>query len=189
MKKDTASLQYSIRRLNVDVKNCDQLIGLYGKGELTQLPDTALLHLSNGCGLSVDVFFNDRTASQLKGTGSMRLIRNKSIADSMLQYWNNQFRIEQVHNRFESMRIEQRKMGWKTFNWYGINYNYGKSMPEKMEIKKAISYVGNLNEFVNICSTIYNAGWSQYLPQLQNQLGLAEAMIGMIKKEYSLDNE
>jgi hypothetical protein len=186
LQKDTASLHYSIRRLTIDVKNCERLVGLYGEGKLTRLPDTTLLLLSNQCGLSVDVFFNDRTSSQLKGTGSMPLIRNKTVADSMLRYWNSQYRLEQVHNRFETMRVEQRKAGWKTFNWYAVNYNFGKAPNRRqMVVKNAIADPRNLGEFVNVCSTLYNGGDSQYLPLLKKQLTLASTMIRMIKKEYN----
>jgi len=189
LQKDTVSLHYSIRRLNLDVKNCERLIRLYGEGKLTQLPDTTLLMLSNQCGLSVDVFFNDRTSSQLKGTGSMRLIRNKMVADSMLQYWNSQYRLEQVHSRFETMRLEQRKAGWKTFNWFVVNYNLDKAPNAQIVAKNAIADPRNLGEFVNVCSTLYNSGGFQYLPLLQKQLTLARTMISMIKKEYNLENE
>jgi len=189
LKQDTAALNYSIKRLNRDVKNCDELIRLYAADKLTQQPDTIILDMSNQCGLSVDVFFNDRTASQLKGTGSMRLIRNKMVADSMLQYWNTQFRLDQVHNRFESMRVEQRKVGWKTFNWYITNYNFKIDHHEMIQIKKAIVDVRNLNEFVNVCSTLYNAGKFQYLPLLNRQLALAATMIKMVKKQYHLQDE
>ena len=35
----------------------------------------------------VEVSFNDRTASQLKNAGTMRLIRNANLSDSIQNYW------------------------------------------------------------------------------------------------------
>ena len=33
--------------------------------------------------------YTDRTSSQLKNSGAMRLIRNKKVADSIVNYWSN----------------------------------------------------------------------------------------------------
>jgi len=37
----------------------------------------------------VEVSFNDRTASQLKNAGTMRLIRNADLSDSIQNYWTS----------------------------------------------------------------------------------------------------
>jgi hypothetical protein len=189
LKKDTAALQHSIRRLNGDITNCDSIIRLYATNKLTQKPDSLVLQMSFGAGHSVDVFFNDRTSSQLKGTGSMRLIRNKAIADSMLKYWNNQFKLQQMHDRFENIRMEQHKAGWRTFNWYAFVYNFTLTTREKVPVTKAIADKSQLNEFVNICSTLYNSGTGQYLPLLNDQLNLATTIIATINKQYPPESE
>jgi hypothetical protein len=189
LKKDTAALQYSMRRLNNDVKCCDSIIRLYATNKLTQKPDLLVLRMSFAAGHSVDVFFNDRTSSQLKGTGSMRLIRNKAIADSMLKYWNNQFRLQQMHDRFENIRMEQHKAGWRTFNWYANLYNITSTDKERVPVTKAIADKSQLNEFVNICSTLYNSGKLQYLPLLKEQLNLAMTIIATINEQYPPEKE
>ena len=187
LKKDTVALHHSMTRLNSDIRNCDSIIRLYAANKFVTQPDSAILRLSEFAGLSVDVFFNDRTSSQLKGTGSMRLIRNKAIADSMLKYWNNQFKLAQSHDRFESMRLEQRKIGWKTFNWYIMNYNTVSKA--KLPMKKAIIDEHELNEFINVCGTLYNAAQTQYMPRLKEQLDLATNIIVSIDKQYPPKNE
>ena len=119
----------------------------------------------------------------------MRLIRNKTIADSMLKYWNNQFKLQQMHDRFENIRIEQHKAGWRTFNWYAFVYNFTPTIKEKVPVTKAIADKSQLNEFVNICSTLYNSGTGQYLPLLNDQLNLATTIITTINKQYPPENE
>jgi hypothetical protein len=188
LKKDTAALHYSMTRLNNDIRYCDSIIRLYATNKLTQRPDSVIVGMSYAAGHSVDVFFNDRTSSQLKGTGSMRLIRNKAIADSMLKYWNNQFRLQQMHDRFENIRIEQHKTGWKTFNWYALVYNFTKIGKEKVPATQAIIDKSQLNEFVNICSTLYNQG-ELYQRLLKDQLNLATSIIATIDKQYPPKNE
>lgn len=190
LREDTAALHHSIKRLKSDINNGEKLIFLFDGDKLMIQPDTTILKLSIGCGLSVDVVFNDRTSSQLKGTGSMRLIQNKAVADSMLQYWNNQIYLEQIHGRFEALRMEEHNMGFKTFNWYVFYYNNVKTNNKnRLSVKKAVIDKEGLNEFVNSASVLYNLANTSYLPLLSRQLKLAESMIKMIEKKQYMENE
>jgi hypothetical protein len=191
LKKDTVALHYSIRRLSRDIKAGDSIITMFAKNKMQQQDDNSILRLSISCALSVDVVFNDRTSSQLKSSGSMRLIKHKAIADSILQYWNNQIRLEQVHERFESVRMEQRKIGFKTFNWYKDYYSQVENTDSSIGNLpvKAIANGATLIEFINASSVLYNSAISQYKPILQLQLNLATKMIAMIKEEYHFENE
>jgi hypothetical protein len=191
LKKDTAALHYSIRRLARDIKAGDSIITLFAKNQLQQQDDNSILRLGIACGLSVDIVFNDRTSSQLKSSSSMRLIKNKAVADSILQYWNNQIRLDQIHERFETLRIEQRKIGFKTFSWYKDYYSNGANNDSSISnlSVKAILNPNTLTEFINASSVLYNTGLTQYKPFLQLQLDLAIKMIAMIREEYHLENE
>jgi hypothetical protein len=191
LKKDTAALHYSIRRLSRDIKAGDSIINLFAKNKLQQQDDNIILRLSISCALSVDIVFNDRTSSQLKSSGSIRLIKHKAVADSILQYWNNQIRLDQVHERFEAVRIEQRKIGFKTFNWYKDYYTQVETTDSSIFNLpvKAISNPGTLTEFINASSVLYNSGSTQYKLILQLQLDLATKMIAMIQEEYHFENE
>ncbi len=193
LKKDTTRINYSLGRLKTNLSRADSLAMLYIKGD--KEPDYEKKMARNGyfAGLSVDVVFNDRTSSQLKGTGSMRLIRNKKVADSILIYWNNQIRIAQIHERFESFRLEQRKLGWKTFNWYALNFNSGQQNSDsnllKLNLDQYLHFSNKqeLNEFMNACSSLYQIALSQYLPDLEDELRLAIHIITIIRQEYQID--
>ena len=185
LKKDTVALHYSIRRLARDIKAIDSIISLFAKNQLQKQDDNTILRLGIACGLSVDIVFNDRTSSQLKSSSSMRLIKNKAVADSILQYWNNLIRLDQIHERFETVRMEQRKIGFKTFNWYKDYYIAGNNDSSTSNLPvKAIVNPNTLTEFINASSILYNSGITQYKPFLQLQLDLATKMISMIRKEY-----
>jgi hypothetical protein len=186
LKKDTTALHYSIRRLSRDISAGDSIINLFAKNKLQEQDDNTILRLSISCALSVDIVFNDRTSSQLKSSGSIRLIRHKAIADSILQYWNNQVKLDQVHERFETIRVEQRKIGFKTFNWYKDYYTQIETTDSSLFNLhvKAILNPGTLAEFMNASSVLYNSGITQYKPILQLQLNLATKMIAMIQEEY-----
>ena len=187
LKKDTSRLNYSIRRIKGDIVNADSLVMAYVKGKKSETYGKEMALFGFSCGLSVDVVFNDQTASQLKGTGSMRLIETKKIVDSLEQYWNNQIRIAQIHDRFEITRHEQRKIGYQTFNWYPISYSYqvdSSIINLPLDGLIGISNDQMINEFVNASSNLYNGAITQYLPELLKESTLATNLILLIKKEY-----
>ena len=63
-----------------------------------------LYKLNNQVGRVVNVNFEDRTSSQLKNGGNMRLIRNKAVADSIRSYWGDIKVIENISSRLEDIR-------------------------------------------------------------------------------------
>jgi uncharacterized protein YoxC len=193
LKKDTAALHYSIKRLNGDINAEHFLVVSVAKNEFNKLPDSTILRITNSTGFSVDIVFNDRTSSQLKSSGSIRLIRQKQIADSILQYWNNQIVTLQVHERFETMRMEQRKIGYKTFTWYKEFFypraiGADSTLISAMQVKAMLNE-GNLNEFLNVCGNLFNSAEFQYLPILNRQLELATGLIQQIEKDYPLETD
>src|SRR5678809_214496 len=200
LKIDTTRLNYSISRLKGNISYTDSLVIFYVKENKEKEDEKRMTSFGLNAGHSVDIVFTDRTSSQLKGTGSMRLIRNKTVADSILQYWSNQIWIAQIHDRFETYRLEQRKIGWKTFNWYPLNLlDTGPSVLDYRTIRKmdslsdlnlgyliGINNKQTLNEFINVSVALYNTAASQYLPKLETESALAYHLILLIQKEYNL---
>ena len=192
LRKDTAALHYSLRRLRGDLQSAHRLVILVAGHGMDTLSDDQLQIQTLSAGFSVDIVFNDRTASQLKSSGSIRLIRHKSIADSILQYWNNQISISQIHERFETVRMEHHKLGYRLFSWYKYYFQYGMGtdslVVKKMPVRKKITQEQS-DEFLNICGNLYNAGFGQYLPVLERQLKLATDLIGQIQNNYKIETE
>ncbi len=186
LKKDTATLHHSIRRLQRDIDNGHELMVLFAKNELSSQIDLRILYLT--VAHSVDIIFNDRTSSQLKSSGSIRLIRHRNISDSLSQYWNNEIEIMQAHDKFENFREKQHDIGFKTFSWYwaffspqlmGADSSVIKTMPFK-----AIINPGNMNEFMSASGNLFNEATYQYEPSLEKQLALGTWLIEKIHKEY-----
>ena len=196
LKKDTIALHYSINRLQFDISRNDTLVVLFAKNKLKEQNDAFLSNLTLYSGLSVDIVFNDRAASQLKGSGAMRLIKHENVADSILQYWDNQIRLKEIHDRFENTRLEHRKTGYKIFNWYLAYYKYADVIGvhatdtsiHNLQVK-AIYNDNSIVEFINICANLLNTGSGQYMPLLKKQLQLATELIALLKKEYHFENE
>ena len=191
LKKDTAALHYSLHRLNRDFSSEDSILSLFATNNLGEENDSTLSFLSITSGLSVDIVFNDRAATQLKNSDAMRLIRHRDIAENILQYWNNEILLNQIHERFENQRLQHHQLAYRTFNWYREYYigAGGSSNAVLHSRPKAVINSGNLNEFVNIVSDLYNTGKTQYMPYLEKQLQLANKLIGLIDKEYDLPVE
>ena len=190
LKEDTSRMNYSIKRLENNIKNTDSLVTHYVQGSNDKNYERNMAWFGLFAGNSVDVVFSDRTSSQLKGTGAMRLVRKKEVADSILLHWNNQIRIEQIHDRFEINRVEQRRIGYKTFNWYPVFYSFNKETSlENLHLEKftGISNKETLNEFVNACSNLYSGAVLQYLPFLKKELLLANNLMSLIRNRYHIE--
>ena len=188
LKVDTARINYSITRLQSNTTAGDSLIYYYQMGKFDKSNSKKFAKFALGAGFSVDVVFNDRTSSQLKGTGSFRLIKKKDIADSLMVYWNNQIKLDQIHNRYEETRQKQKDVGFRTFVWYP---SYFGSVGAKLaDNDPDIDYIinrDNLAHFMNVTSSIYNTGISQYLKELKNQKQLAIHLIQNIHSSYHIE--
>src|SRR5574338_275905 len=73
-----------------------------------------LLNLQAGRVVKVD--FEDRTSSQLKNSGTMRLIRNKQVVDSIRNYWSIIKVAEDISDRLEMLRGKAGDLSVQLFN-------------------------------------------------------------------------
>lgn len=183
---DSLRLSENVRRLEIDIAQADSMVHAYIAGRQTKRFADDISRHGSGAGNSIDLVFNDRTASQLKGTGGMRLVRDTAIASALLRYWNNQERLQEIRDRFEVIRIEHRKVGWRAFNWY---------QPVFARFRPADTLVMNdrppavadpelVGEFVNTTSSLYNLATFMFLPELKEEITLGRKIRDMILKAY-----
>jgi len=182
LQSDTARLHYSISRISRDIANGDSAIRAYAEHRATGRYPSRLSVWGQSAAASVDVVFNDRTSSQLKGSGSMRLIRDQALATMMLAYWNNQIALAQIHDRFETQRMEQRTIGFRVFDWYPtyMARSFDVIDTTRREWQPALVDPSGLREFINITSSLRNVAISQYLPALRDEVKLAEQLIARL---------
>ena len=129
--------------------------------------------------------FNDRTITQLKNSGNMRIIRNQKVNDGIIRYWNEIEKINQARDRHTAYRTKGRDMETRIFNTAEIYLK--NNSPE--DINNAIRLINPdpllVKEYANV---VANAGVMlrsiQYF--MQNQLKIAKEIIFLIKKEYHL---
>jgi hypothetical protein len=137
---------------------------------------------------SINIVFTERTSSQLKNSGGMRLIRNKKVAGLITDYWNEIDQYKLTHSRLENYRIDTRKLGFRIFgdlpNIYLRQYVDPSFFIDSSRILSNSPLL--LGEYVNNLALIGDVYHRQYYPQLRKLLNLAKSLIILIKKEYGL---
>src|SRR5690242_12832299 len=99
----------------------------------------------------------------------MRLIRKKSVADSITDYWSSMDRIKEIIDRVESYRLDTRKLGSKIFG--SRPGFYIRRLMDSTFVFDSTRLLNNspllLGEYINnivFIGVIYKA---EYLPQLK----------------------
>ena len=189
LKKDTTAIVAGIARLERSIKRIDSAIWLYATQKNPTDAEIALIGRTAESGLfSTILVFTDRTSSQLKNSGGMRLIRNKMVADSLTEYWNGIDKVREIIARAESYRIDLRKIGSKIFGFQPTTYL--QRFRDSDFLIDSTRLLTNspllLGEYINdviFLNVIYGG---DYIPRLRRQLRLSENLISMIRKEYHL---
>ena len=130
----------------------------------------------------------DRTSSQLKNSGAMRLIRNKHVVDAILHYWNQIEKTNITLERYLIYRNQGRDLSLKLFTWPEV-YRRGLQMKEDSihQLKVIDADPKKWDEMINIIGAsglIISGG---HISNLKKQLQMASDLIELIKKEYHLE--
>lgn len=130
----------------------------------------------------------DRTATQLKNSGSMRLIRNKHVSDAILRYWKSIDASGVSLNRYMIYREAGRVISFKL--WVSqLVYSRGMSVPS--DSIKTLRVIDSDNkkwdEMANLMATGAMITRGVHTKNLTDQLNQANQLIALIKKEYHLN--
>jgi len=115
LQSDTLDIQVNIDNGDVQSKKIDTLIDLINNG----MADTSIVklyRLNNESGRIIGASFEDRTSSQLKNSGGMRLVRNEKIADSIRNYWRIIKIMEDIRVRLHDIGDKITDVGVQLFN-------------------------------------------------------------------------
>jgi phage gp46-like protein len=103
LQTDTSNLNSNMLLGQVVRTRLENLISFLNN-ETSKDSAVQLYKLNNQVGRVVNVNFEDRTSSQLKNGGNMRLIRNKAVADSIRSYWGDIKTMEDISSRLDDLR-------------------------------------------------------------------------------------
>ena len=132
--------------------------------------------------------YTDRTSSQLKNSGAMRLIRNKKVADSIVNYWSNCQTTVFLHERylfFLNKAGDFRNKILDSRYFFDADYELD-IFPVKDNPVLLYDDPKLLSEYANLVFLVQQiqrqAIKNNYTVQLKNAVDL----INLIKKEYHL---
>ncbi|HJS53033.1 MAG TPA: hypothetical protein VJ765_00775 [Chitinophagaceae bacterium] len=113
---DTAVLRYQMKLADRQISLLDSLVDLLNNQQISDDNITRLYMLAANSGRVVNMPFENRTSSQLKNAGGMRLIRKKEIADSVLLYWRGIEICEGISQRLEGINEDRSNLAGKLFH-------------------------------------------------------------------------
>jgi len=190
-----------LRDLSIDVRNIDENLefGPMVAEKLDSIvyilnekdPDKNaydLYRLGSITGRIVEVSFNDRTSSQLRNAGTMRLIRNSDLSDSIQNYWAIVKADESIAQKMFDFQVKSGDLSVQIMsNKY--NERQDPSKPLAFSIKKDAKLI---NSDAKLIVQLSNRVHSRllvlyfYLSSIRETKEVALRLIDLIKKEYHL---
>jgi hypothetical protein len=138
---------------------------------------------------SLQFIYNDRTIQQLKNSGSLRLIRNKIVSDSITLYYGSIRRLENVQER-EDRNFQDLKP-WRLKIFDGLIYDKMVANDDRILRPEGnpalLPYTkDDLNGFIGnlVAVKASNIGYIRFSMDLLKQ---AINVLNTIKKEYHLN--
>ena len=124
--------------------------------------------------------FSQRTISQLKNAGGLRLIRRKNVADSIALYDTRLQSLAGIVKSYDEVTSEMTKEGFMIFDNQYIRHNF-----ETGSISLLTNNATTIRHYAN-CVSMVKIVDKYYYRYLIQQKRLAIALMELIKKEYHL---
>ena len=187
---DTA--EFNLRLINID-KEIPVFLAATELLYNQQFSDTIIRRMYNivpQCSHFLLLSVQDRTMNQLKNSGNLRLIRNKTITDSLAIYWKG---LDILNNiilpGYDLSRIEVKNISCSLFNfdYYKDNTPFSGAISDNVSPKLLSS---DKREFIKLANFISNLRFIMIVGlkiRITNQKKLAAELIDLIKKEYHLE--
>ena len=155
--------------------------------------NTLILYRQNATYIRIlPVEFNDQTATQLRNSGTMRLIRKKEVAKAISEYWNKSNGIMDIVAGMEDRVNEIYTVSHSIFN-RKHQLNFSRDSVSRMSMgvidPAARLMTTDAKILINYANYLYryNSNIDRFLnPNLIRQKQRAINMITQIKKEYHL---
>jgi hypothetical protein len=188
LEADTAELRKGI--LSTDSTNTyiDSVLIFLSSQKISDRIPAKLGNMMRLAGQRLSLINNDRTASQLKNSGAMRLIRNKKVVDGILRYWNQVEKTNITLERYLAYRNAGRELSFKLFMWSEIYRRINRMKEDSIQYLKVIdSDPKKWDELMNIIAGSGLIISAAHINNLKKQLELAINLIYLIKREYHLE--
>jgi len=185
---DTVTMKTVYNRALAQSALLDSLIELGNYGPLNEVNTNKFYLLHGQTTRFLNIRFEDRTSSQLKNAGGMRLIRNKEVSDSIRQYWAGIESLQRVRDRLEMAGENISDLSSRIFfNKFFIHGTEPLSPP--VGIKPGAKLINDdpklIAEYINRVYT-KSLRTKIYRQDLNEALQAAGQLMTLIRKEYHL---
>lgn len=188
LETDTTELEKSIRNAESAASLADStVIFLTSYKPSNQVP-ARLADFITGGGARLFLIGTDRTSSQLKNSGAMRLIRKKNVADSIIQYWKQIDETNISLNRYSIYREAGRVILFKLLVSPSVyNVALQPNQDSVQQLRVIDQDTKKWDELTNLISISGAICRSSILRDYYKQYESAVNLIASIKKEYRLE--
>lgn len=186
LQADTAMMNTILTTLEVRAQNVDSMLMLLTRQPAGDEKVIKAYRYTYPALNNITFSFTDRTITQLKNSGNMRIIRNQKVNDGIINYWNQIDKVLQALNRHMSYRTAGRELETRIYNvaeWY-LNNNRQVDISSG-DIKLIPQSSGLVMEYANVVASSGIMLGSLKL-HITNQHKLALELIDLLHKEYDL---
>jgi len=187
LETDTAALQKAIRKSDSTARYSDSVLIFLSHHTISATVPVRISVLIGIGGQRLSLINTDRTSSQLKNSGAMRLIREKEVSDAILRYWKQIDEGNINLDRYNTYRNAGRELVFKL--WVvPVIYRKGLSMPEDsiQQLRVIDPDPKKWDELANLIAISGQIARVYHTNNLVKQLDMAVQLIALIKKEYHL---
>jgi len=187
---DTISLQSEYQLAETQKAIADTLTWVINDQGRTSDDIKKIYLLSSNSRRVVNAVFQNRTSSQLKNSGSMRLIRKKKVSDSLLSYWQFVEICNGIGERLDFIAEERSHLFVRLFHNKYLISDPDSPILTVLAIKDGASLISNdpalLAEYSNLT---YSRKWAlnNYLPMMRRTKEMAVRLMAIIRKEYDVE--
>jgi hypothetical protein len=186
LKKDTSMLNTLIEYHTIQINKIDtanKIIkdAIWNDSTLKLIYRVNLKTLGN-----LRLSLNERTSSQLKNSGSMRLIENQFISNKISEYWELSEVTKNMGVVVEELKLKAREKSYSIFDQtYYENVSLG-TVSNNAKLMTADVFI--LKEYANRLNHIRNSMSNVQLPFIIKLNKAAESLLIELKKEYDLND-
>ena len=187
LRSDTTTIRQILIEIGDRMINLDSMLFLLSGSNISEEAVRKSYLFTYPALNNLPVVFNDRTITQLKNAGNMRLIRNQKVNDGIIHYWSQIEVIKKAQERHLAYRTRGREIETEIFNLAeayiatnGAIYNRTKQPELILHDAVRFRQYGNV---IASCGVMLNS----LRVQITEQHKLAINLIELIKKEYHLE--
>ena len=185
IKTDTAELQKCLADVGSSLINIDSAL-LFLTSNTTDKSVAGSYRFSSAALKRIPVVFTDRTLTQLKNSGRMRIVRSQKVMDALTHYWNHIEVIRISLDRHAHYRSMGRDLEIRIFSLAKNFLSDHKFMTNPNEqVSLSIHQPELVTEYANsyaYCGVVLE----QARVQLMQQYTLATKLIILLEEEYHL---